>query len=426
MATPLLGCIADDFTGGTDLASTLVAQGMRTVQVLGVPDRPLPSDADAVVVALKTRTLPAAEAVAQSLAALAYLRELGCRQFFFKYCSTFDSTAAGNIGPVADALAEALGARLSIACPACPAFPENGRTLYLGQLFVGDQPLAESGMRHHPLTPMTDSNLVRVLQAQTSHSVGLLRLPQVRQGSAAIATALADLQAQGVRHVIVDAIDNADLHAIGAAVADHPLVTGGSGVALGLPANFRRRGLLAAHAEASALPAAPGLAAVLSGSCSTATRGQVALWLEHRPGFRLDPLALAAGEDQVGAALEWAAARLPSEPVLIYGSADPAEVRKAQAQLGVERAGQLVEDALARIAQGLHEVGVTRLVVAGGETSGAVVKALAIDSLRIGAPIAPGVPWTLGSGARGAIALALKSGNFGTPDFFERALAVAP
>ncbi|ALZ84410.1 hypothetical protein APT59_09425 [Pseudomonas oryzihabitans] len=423
MATPLLGCIADDFTGGTDLASTLVAQGMRTVQVLGVPDRPLPSDADAVVVALKTRTLPAAEAVAQSLAALAYLRELGCRQFFFKYCSTFDSTAAGNIGPVADALAEALGARLSIACP---AFPENGRTLYLGQLFVGDQPLAESGMRHHPLTPMTDSNLVRVLQAQTSHSVGLVRLPQVRQGSAAIATALADLQTQGVRHAIVDAIDNADLHAIGAAVADHPLVTGGSGVALGLPANFRRRGLLAAHAEASALPAAPGLAAVLSGSCSTATRGQVALWLEHRPGFRLDPLALAAGEDQVSAALEWAAARLPSEPVLLYGSADPAEVRRAQAQLGVERAGQLVEDALARIAQGLHECGVTRLVVAGGETSGAVVKALAIDSLRIGAPIAPGVPWTLGSGARGDIALALKSGNFGTPDFFERALAVAP
>ena len=423
MAAPLLGCIADDFTGGTDLASTLVAQGMRTVQVLGVPDRPLPSDADAVVVALKTRTLPAAEAVAQSLAALAYLRELGCRQFFFKYCSTFDSTAAGNIGPVADALAEALGAHLSIACP---AFPENGRTLYLGQLFVGDQPLAESGMRHHPLTPMTDSNLVRVLQAQTSHSVGLVRLPQVRQGSAAIATVLADLQAQGVRHAIVDAIDNADLHAIGAAVADHPLVTGGSGVALGLPANFRRRGLLAAHAEASALPAAPGLAAVLSGSCSTATRGQVALWLEHRPGFRLDPLALAAGEDQVGAALDWAAARLPSEPVLIYGSADPAEVRRAQAQLGVERAGQLVEDALARIAQGLHECGVTRLVVAGGETSGAVVKALAIDSLRIGAPIAPGVPWTLGSGARGAIALALKSGNFGTPDFFERALAVAP
>lgn len=423
MATPLLGCIADDFTGGTDLASTLVAQGMRTVQVLGVPDGPLPSDADAVVIALKTRTLPAAEAVAQSLAALVYLRALGCRQFFFKYCSTFDSTAAGNIGPVADALADALNARLSIACP---AFPENGRTLYLGQLFVGDQPLAKSGMRHHPLTPMTDSNLVRVLQAQTPHPVGLVRLPQVRQGSTAIATALADLQAQGVRHAIVDALDNADLHAVGAAVADHPLVTGGSGVALGLPANFRRLGLLASHAEASALPAAPGHAAVLSGSCSTATRGQVARWLEHRPGFRLDPLALAAGEDQVDVALGWAEQRLAQEPVLIYGSADPEEVRRAQAQLGVERAGQLVEDALARIAQGLRERGVTRLVVAGGETSGAVVKALAISSLRIGAPIAPGVPWTLGTGTHGDIALALKSGNFGTPDFFERALAVAP
>jgi 3-dehydrotetronate 4-kinase len=423
MAKPLLGCIADDFTGGTDLASTLVSRGMRTVQVLGVPESELPDDIDAVVVALKSRTVPAAEAVKASLEALEYLQNLGCTQYFFKYCSTFDSTPEGNIGPVADALADALGADL---CIACPAFPDNGRTVYKGHLFVGDALLSESGMRHHPLTPMTDSNLRRVLASQTSRQVQLLTLETVRQGSTATAAALAHLKAQGIRYAITDAVSNEDLLTIGHAVGDQVLVTGGSGIAQGLPDNFRAQGLLHANAQAASLPSLPGAAAVLSGSCSVATRGQVATWLQTRPGFKLDPIAMAQGADQVSQALAWARTHLAQGPVLVYGSAEPDEVRNAQEHLGIERAGELMEAALARVAVGLREQGVTKLVVAGGETSGAVVKALGIDSLRIGAPIDPGVPWTLGTGAGIATALALKSGNFGTPDFFAKALTTAP
>lgn len=423
MAKPLLGCIADDFTGGTDLASTLVSHGMRTVQVLGVPHGPLPDDIDAVVVALKSRTTPAESAVAESLEALEYLRGLGCTQFFFKYCSTFDSTAQGNIGPVADALADALDAVL---CIACPAFPENGRTLYLGNLFVGEVPLNESGMRDHPLTPMTDANLKRVLQTQTERRVELLKWSTVRQGAAAIVAEMEALKVGGARYAIADALTNEDLMSLGKAVADHVLVTGGSGVAQGLPANFRQRGLLPDIAQASTLPTVSGASAVLSGSCSTATRGQVAHWLATRPGYKLDVLALAAGEDRVSQALAWAERHLVEGPVLVYGSAEPEEVRQAQERLGVERAGQLMEAALAEVAIGLSERGVDKLVVAGGETSGAVVKALGVDTLRIGATIDPGVPWTLGSGTRAPVALALKSGNFGSTDFFIKALNMAP
>lgn len=422
MGQLLLGCIADDFTGGTDLASTLVRGGMRTLQVIGVPQGPLPDDIDAVVIALKSRTVSPEEAVSQSLEALQWLRDANCQQYFFKYCSTFDSTARGNIGPVADALADALGVSFAVACP---AFPENKRTIYNGQLFVAEQLLSESGMRNHPLTPMTDANLVRVLAQQTRKSVGLVAHPAVKKGAKAIAAAFNELTAQGYGYAIVDATDDADLHAIGEAVADHKLVTGGSGVALGLPENFCRAGLLTASAAASALPAIKGLAAVVSGSCSVATNSQVAHWQKTHPSFSLDPLLLANGQDQVAEALAWAKALIHKGPVLIYGSAQPETVKLAQQKLGVEAAGQLVEDALSAVAVGLYEMGVRKLVVAGGETSGAVVKALAVDALRIGAMIDPGVPWTLGL-RDDPVALALKSGNFGTVDFFEKALANAP
>ncbi|MDH2076865.1 3-oxo-tetronate kinase [Pseudomonas atacamensis] len=422
MGQLLLGCIADDFTGGTDLASTLVRGGMRTLQVIGVPQGPLPDDIDAVVIALKSRTVSPEEAVSQSLEALQWLRDANCQQYFFKYCSTFDSTARGNIGPVADALAGALGVAFAVACP---AFPENKRTVYNGHLFVAEQLLSESGMRNHPLTPMTDANLVRVLAQQTRKSVGLVAHPAVKKGAKAIAAAFNELTAQGHGYAIVDAIDDADLHAIGEAVADHKLVTGGSGVALGLPENFRRAGLLTASAAASALPAIKGLAAVVSGSCSVATNSQVAHWQKTHPSFSLDPLLLANGQDQVAEALAWTKALIDKGPVLIYGSAQPETVKLAQQKLGVEAAGQLVEDALSAVAVGLYEMGVRKLVVAGGETSGAVVKALAVDALRIGAMIDPGVPWTLGL-RNDPVALALKSGNFGTVDFFEKALANAP
>ena len=415
---PLLGCIADDFTGATDLANMLVRGGMRTVQVIGVPaaDAELEA-ADAVVVALKTRTTPAAEAVSESLAALAWLRQRGCRQFFFKYCSTFDSTAEGNIGPVAEALQEALDCDFTLACP---AFPETGRTLFRGHLFVQDQLLSESGMQHHPLTPMGDANLVRVLQAQSRGTVGLLRYDQVAKGPEAVRAAIDELRRSGHRLAIADALSDADLHTLGAACAELPLVTGGSGIAQGLPENFRRAGLLQAHdAAALALPA--GGEAVLAGSASQATNGQVAAWLEAgRPALRLDPLALAQGDDSIDAALAWA--REQGQAVLIYATSPADEVKAIQRELGVARAGELVERALGLIARGLFDSGVRRLVVAGGETSGAVVQALGVQALRIGAQIDPGVPATLGQVQGEPLALALKSGNFGSRDFFAKAL----
>ncbi|MGB7194805.1 MAG: 3-oxo-tetronate kinase [Collimonas pratensis] len=419
-SSPLLGCIADDFTGATDLANMLVREGMRTVQTIGVPAT-APQDVDAIVVALKSRTASAAEAVADSLAALSWLQQQGCRQFFFKYCSTFDSTAKGNIGPVIDALLQALGSDFTIACP---VFPETGRTLYRGHLFIQDQLLNESGMQNHPLTPMTDANLVRVLQQQTPSKVGLIAYPAVSQGSEKIQAEIAGLRRQGVRMAIVDALENQDLYAIGAACADLSLVTGGSGIALGLPANFVKAGSLQPGAKASALPGVDGWSVVLAGSASKATNAQVAAWMEKHPAFRLDPLALARGEPIVAQALAFADKHLEQQPLLIYATTTPEQVRQVQAELGVERAGLLIEQALADIAVALQASGVRRFVIAGGETSGAVVKALDVHALRIGAQIDPGVPATASIATDGSpvLALALKSGNFGSVDFFEKAL----
>jgi 3-dehydrotetronate 4-kinase len=421
METVLLGCIADDFTGATDLASNLVKSGMRVVQTMGVPqvDALGYEGADAVVVALKSRTLPKTEAVAQSLAALAWLKHLGAQQIYFKYCSTFDSTAEGNIGPVTEALMDALGAGMTVATP---AFPENGRTVYQGHLFVGEVPLHESGMKDHPLTPMRDSNLVRVLQAQTQRKVGLLPWSVVRQGTSAIRTHLDQLRGQGVAMVIVDALCHADLVALGAALSGMRLVTAGSGVAVGLPQNF---GIQPSN-QATHLPAATGQQAIVSGSCSQATNAQVAHFLQHGgAGFAIDPLALAQGEPVVQEALSWAVQQNPAKPVLIYATADPVAVRRAQEQLGVAQAGEIVEQALSSVAKGLVSQGVRQLIVAGGETSGACVQALKINQLRIGAPIAPGVPWCFAACdlAAHGLHIALKSGNFGGVDFFSQAFA---
>ncbi len=411
----ILGCIADDFTGATDLASMLVRGGMRTVVTVGVPSAPI-ADADAVVVALKSRTIAPAQAVQQSRAALEWLRVAGCEQFFFKVCSTFDSTDQGNIGPVIDALMGALKTRFTIACP---AYYDNARTVFRGHLFVGDALLSESGMRDHPLTPMRDSNLVRVLQRQTRRKVGLVRYDTVHQGAAAIQRSYDQLAGEGVEIAIVDAISDDDLRAIGASCSDMPLLTGGSGVAIGLPANFRNAGQLATAATAGALPHLAGRSAVLAGSCSQATNNQVAHWRAARPSFHIDPLRLAAGENIAEAALAWQAQH--AEPVLIFATAPPDTVAAAQTALGAALASEMVEACFAKIARGLVARGVTRLVVAGGETSGAVVNALGIEALRVGAQIDPGVAWTTADGEH-PIALALKSGNFGSVDIFEKAL----
>jgi uncharacterized protein YgbK (DUF1537 family) len=413
-----LGCIADDFTGATDLANMLVRGGMRTVQSIGIPSAESLAelDADAIVIALKSRTTPAAEAVEESLAALQWLRDRGCEQIFFKYCSTFDSTAKGNIGQVSEALLKALNSDFTLACP---AFPENGRTIFRGHLFVQDQLLNECGMQNHPLTPMTDANLVRVLQSQTGKKVGLLRYDSVAKGVEGVRERIAELRADGVTMAIADALSDADLYTLGEACADLPLLTGGSGLALGLPGNFRKAGKLR-DVDAAQLEHVNGGEVVLAGSASVATNGQVAAWLEAgRPALRIDPLALADGKPVVEDALAFA--RDAGQTVLIYATSSPEEVKAVQQKLGVERAGAMVEDALGKIARGLLKAGVKRFVVAGGETSGAVVQALGVSLLKIGAQIDPGVPATISSGDQ-PLALALKSGNFGGRDFFDKAL----
>ncbi len=412
----LLGCIADDLTGATDLALMLTRAGMRTVQVMGVPDQKADFEGfDAVVVALKSRTNPASEAVVWSLQSADVLLGRGAKQIFFKYCSTFDSTSAGNIGPVAEALIEKLSGEIALACP---AFPANKRSIYMGNLFVGDVPLAESPMKDHPLTPMRDSNLVRVLQSQTKLPVGLIPFATVDQGRAAIADAFKSLSAAGKRLCIVDAITDHHLMEIGAAAAGHKLITGGSGVAMGLPANFIAQGFMKAATATKRMVAPKGRQLIVSGSCSEATRGQVkAAIAAGIPAFEVDAAAIGQGKLDADQVVGWAKKQAASGPILIYSSADPARVAAIQKEFGRDKAGAMVEGVLAAVAKTLCAGGFTRVIVAGGETSGAVVAALGVGAIEIGPEIAPGVPWTLSRDGQ-PLALALKSGNFGGPDFF--------
>jgi uncharacterized protein YgbK (DUF1537 family) len=414
-----LGCIADDLTGASDLALMLAREGLRTVQTIGVPRAGVDlSDADAVVVALKSRTIPAPEAVDQSLVAAEALRRAGAQHLFFKYCSTFDSTDAGNIGPVSEALLAFAGTDFTLACP---AFPANGRTVYKGHLFVNGVPLHESSMKDHPLTPMRDSNLVRVLQRQTKLSVGLVSYEDVEAGPDSIRTAFDREKAAGHQIVIVDALNDTHLRAIGLAAADLPLMTGGSGVAMGLPAAYRQSEGPTAPSSSKGFDAPAGRSIILAGSCSSATREQVRTALDAgMPALRLDAMDLASGAMTAQNALDWLKTQPTNGPALIYSTATPEEVQAVQGRLGRMNAGEVVERTLAEIAKALPSLGFTRLIVAGGETSGAVVNALDVDALAIGPEIDPGVPWTR-SLAGIDLALALKSGNFGTPDFFLKA-----
>jgi uncharacterized protein YgbK (DUF1537 family) len=416
----LLGCIADDFTGATDLANNLVRNGMRVAQTIGIPQRDLNAKLDAVVVALKSRNLEPEDAVAQSLEALKYLLAQGAQQIFFKYCSTFDSTPRGNIGPVTEALMAALGTDFTIATP---AFPDNGRSVFKGYLFVGDQLLSESGMRDHPLTPMTDANLVRVMQAQCQHQVGLIEYQHILAGSEAISSCIARLKASNTQIAIVDAVTNDDLYRIAPALKDLPLITGGSGIAIGLPANFG----LCVHPASSKLPAASGYQAIVSGSCSQATNLQVENFKNLGGAtYAVNPLELSekSVEQLLGEVLTWAEPRLSLGPVLVYSSASPDQVKAVQSQLGVQAAGNAIENLLGLVAKGLVALGVGQLLVAGGETSGACVKALGIDQMQIGQQIDPGVPWCYAEVQNKPLHLALKSGNFGATDFFTNAFSI--
>jgi len=416
--TTLLGCIADDFTGATDLAGLLARSGARVSLRIGVPDTPPADTAPFEVIALKCRTAPVAEAVANCREALDWLRAAGAGRFFWKYCSTFDSTAQGNIGPVAEALMAELGADQTIYCP---AFPENGRAIFMGNLFVGEQPLAESPMKDHPLTPMRDSNLMRLLAPQVTRPVGLANRLVVAKGAPAMRARLAELAAEGVAHVVVDAVADEDLGVIAEACRDMSLMTGGSAVAMPLPALYRAEGLLENGAGQAASPQAGPGAVVLSGSCSAMTRKQVAAYAAQAPGFRLDPLELAEHGPQ--AALDWLAGQSLEAAPILYATAEPDAVRAAQGTLGVAKAGEIVEAALARLAIAARDQGRHRFVVAGGETSGAVTQALGVARLDIGAEIAPGVPWCGAESGGKRIAITLKSGNFGAEDFFAAALA---
>ena len=419
----LLGVIADDLTGATDVAVNLRTAGLSVVQVNGVPRADLdPGAVDVVVVALKSRTVPAAEACALSLNSLAWLRRRGAERIYFKYCSTFDSTAAGNIGPVTDALADALDAAI---VPATPAYPRNQRTVYLGHLFVGDVLLSETGMRNHPLTPMTDANLVRVLQAQTGRRVGLVSLSDVERGATAIRQRLDTLRADGCRHAILDATEQRHLEALGSAVLDFPLTTGGAGLASGIAAQLRPR----ARAGGDRLRRVDGPLVVLAGSCSSATLEQLAALPTDWQMRRLDVAALIEGDGEAAQAIEWARSRLAQAPVVISASVPPDELARLQQRYGRERSAEAIEAAFRQIATALARHRVRRFIVAGGETSGAVVAALAgelgFQALAIGAEIAPGVPWTVSVDGE-PVALALKSGNFGGRDFFARAAEARP
>ena len=405
-----LGCIGDDFTGSSDLANTLAKGGMRVVQYSGIPDGAAEAEVEAGVVALKSRSIDPNKAVSQSLEALEWLKAQGCTQFFFKYCSTFDSTPKGNIGPVADALADALGAHKIIVCP---AFPGTGRSIYQGHLFVGNVPLNESGMENHPITPMTDADIRRILQAQSEFHVGHVGTSAVFEGSDAISRALEDQHRAGKRHIVVDAIRDQDLFEIGKAAKDLPLITGGSGVALGLPANF--------GCEAGRVPweSQDGKCVILSGSCSNATRAQVAAHQSAHSTREIDPADVIEGQLTTEEISNWL---LETEGLpLIYSSAEPEKVEKVQRAFGLEKSSEVLEAFFGEVARLCAEGGATRIISAGGETSGAVVNGIGINALQIGPEIDPGVPALR---ANPNLVVALKSGNFGAPNFFEKAAQV--
>ena len=418
-----LGCIADDFTGATDLANMLVKGGLKTIQLLGTPrESDVVPSVDAVIIALKTRTIPVQEAIEQSLRALNWLKNSGAEKFFFKYCSTFDSTDDGNIGPVIDALMADLETQFTIACP---AFPETERTIFKGHLFVGDKLLSDSPMKYHPLTPMTDSNLVSTLSRQTSQKVGLVQYTDILGGPSEIRKAFDQLRKEDVAIAITDVLNDEHLYFLGEAVKDFKLITGGSGIALGLPSQLKSRNNCKEKIGSHKLPKVLGKELILSGSCSEMTLAQVNEFSKKYRTLKLNPIELAQSNSSLNNAVDWVIRAKGEEPILVYASAPPDAVNEAQKRLGRDLASSIVENALAKIASAAVQNGFRRFVVAGGETAGAVVSNLGIKGIMIGEQIDPGVPTTVSIG-NPSIGLVLKSGNFGSADFFEKALKIMP
>jgi uncharacterized protein YgbK (DUF1537 family) len=416
--TTFLGCIADDFTGATDLASMLARSGVNVSLRIGVPLSTPENTAEIEVIALKTRSISASKAIEESLSALKWLNEAGAKKYFFKYCSTFDSTAEGNIGPVSEALMNELKVDQTIYCP---AFPENGRSIYMGNLFVGQKLLSESSMKDHPLTPMNDSNLMRLLSAQVSRRVGLADRIVVNSGVNSLKEKLISLKENDVPHVIVDAVADTDLDTIASACQDMDFITGGSALAMPLAEFYKASGKISANDNSFMNKKLNTGSIILSGSCSEMTIIQVKNFIQRgAAAFQLDPIDLA--ENGVKKVLDWLSSQDFTKNIIIYATSDPDTVKKVQAELGVDMAGKIVEQGLSECAIAARELGIKNFIIAGGETSGAITKALNVRQLDIGIEIAPGVPWTFSGKRNNQIALSLKSGNFGSEEFFTEAL----
>lgn len=417
--TTFLGCIADDFTGATDLASMLARSGVNVSLRIGVPLSTPENTAEIEVIALKTRSISASKAIEESLSALKWLKEAGAKKYFFKYCSTFDSTAEGNIGPVSEALMNELKVDQTIYCP---AFPENGRSIYMGNLFVGQKLLSESSMKDHPLTPMNDSNLMRLLSAQVSRRVGLADRIVVNSGVNSLKEKLISLKENDVPHVIVDAVADTDLDTIASACQDMDFITGGSALAMPLAEFYKASGKISANDNSFMNKKLNTGSIILSGSCSEMTIIQVKNFIQRgAAAFQLDPIDLAG--NGVKKVLDWLSSQDFTKNIIIYATSDPDTVKKVQAELGVDMAGKIVEQGLSECAIAARELGIKNFIIAGGETSGAITKALNVRQLDIGIEIAPGVPWTFSGKRNNQIALSLKSGNFGSEEFFTEALS---
>nr|WP_319556567.1 3-oxo-tetronate kinase [uncultured Vibrio sp.] len=412
----LLGVIADDFTGATDIAGFLVENGMRTVQLNGIPATEIDVNADAVVISLKSRSCPVDEAIQDSVAALQWLREQGCQQFYFKYCSTFDSTSEGNIGPVTDALLAELGEDFTIVCPALPV---NGRTVYNGHLFVFEDLLSDSGMRNHPVTPMTDSSLIRMMNAQSNGTTGLVNFQTIEQGAQAVIQRFAELKDLGHRYAVVDAFNTEHLVTLGQAAKTLKLVTGGSGLAAGLAKNWVEQLEDQSDAKQAGNPIkAPTV--VFSGSCSVMTNQQVSVYKQQAPHFAIDVETCLTNEDYSDVVFDWVMTNIESEfAPLVYATADATALKAIQEQYGAQASSHAVEQFFSQLAVKLQSNGVKNFIVAGGETSGVVTQSLKVKGFHIGPQIAPGVPWV--KSVEGELSLALKSGNFGDENFFAKA-----
>ena len=417
-----LGVVADDFTGATDIAGFLVNNGLPTVQLNGVPDFDLPGSVQAVVVSLKSRSCPAEEAVSLSLDALRYCRRLGCSQYFFKYCSTFDSTEKGNIGPVTDAFLKELGTNLTVVCPSLPV---NGRTVYNGYLFVNGVPLNESGMRNHPLNPMLDANLMRLMDAQATGKSGNVPLPVIARGAQAVKEHLESLRGQGVSYAVTDTLTDSDLDTLAQALVAMPLVTGGSGLGGALARQYARAAGETACATDLGLPIG-GKTVLLSGSCSEMTNRQVAAYKAEAPFHQVSVERCL--QDANGYAKEMAVTITTASPAvlppLVSATVPPAELADIQQRFGIAASSAALESFFARLAVCLREAGYNHFITAGGETSSVISQSLGVKGFYIGPQIAPGVPWVRAIGE--PLSLALKSGNFGDERFFFTALDHIP